>query len=263
MNLLTPLNTLIQNVASAGNSQLVYNLWHIPNVITLMVFCLLYSKKYKIKKLHSILIVAIIYALGLLWILFLGWLASGCQSWGSNNIVKGFIFFPIFALIPAKLFKLDECRIWDFIAPCFPLLQFMAHLACNFAGCCYGFAMEGGIWNPQLEQYLFPIQLLESGVSLLIFVACLLYARKDDFKVTGKVYPFFLITFGITRFFLEFLRNNEKVFGNVSSLALHALFMVLVGCVWFLLLRKSAQIKAENAKKYHHQKKKKNYSKRK
>ena len=45
----------------------------------------------------------------------------------------------------------------------------------------------------------------------------------------------FLILFGVTRFFLEFLRDNQKVFGNVSILALHCVLMVVVGAVWLII----------------------------
>lgn len=58
-------------------------------------------------------------------------------------------------------------------------------------------------------------------------------------------YPLMLILFGFTRFLCEFLRDNYKVFGNISNIALHAAFMFIVGVVWLLVLRK----KASNAAK--------------
>ena len=245
------LNWLISAAADAGASGLIYQLWHIPNVISLMVFCFIHRKKYGIKKLPSLIIVAIIYALGYLWLLFIGWMESGFTSIGDNNIVKGFIYFPIFALIPANLFKIDKRKIWDFIAPCFPLLQCVAHLACNFAGCCRGYIVGYGIWNPVMKEYTFPIQLLESLVSLLVFIACLLYADKGK-RSEGKVYPFFLITFGATRFFLEFFRDNHKIIFGISDLALHALLMAAVGGVWMIWVEHNNML--ANSKAVYHKK---------
>ena len=64
---------------------------------------------------------------------------------------------------------------------------------------------------------------------------------------SGRVYAMFLVTFGGTRFLLEFLRDNEKLFLGISSLALHALFMVLVGTVWLMVLYEKNQ---QTAKKH-------------
>ena len=214
------------------------------------VFCLVYRRHYDIKRSHALLIPVLGYAIGDLFILLLGWIAMGFQYFGSNNIVKGFSFFPLIGVLLAKMFKIDWKRIMDFSAPAFPLLQCVAHIACNFAGCCHGYPMEHGIWSPIWNQYLFPIQLLESLVSLLIFIACLIFAKKQNYKVTGRVYPFFLITFGTTRFFLEFLRCNTKLFWGISNLALWALLMVIVGTVWLIIDKRESK-KAEYEKRAH------------
>ena len=53
-----------------------------------------------------------------------------------------------------------------------------------------------------------------------------------------------LILFGSTRFILEFFRDNNKVFLGLSDLALHALFMTIVGISVY-----TAIIAKENEKK--------------
>ena len=44
-----------------------------------------------------------------------------------------------------------------------------------------------------------------------------------------------LILFGSTRFLLEFLRDNEKLFWGISNLAIHAFIMFVVGVVWYFV----------------------------
>lgn len=249
MNLLAPLNELIKMAEDAGLSQFVYEAWNIVNLAVVAAFCLIYRRHYGIKRGQALLIPVLCYAMGDLLILLMGWIAMGFQYFGTNNIVKGFSFFPLIGMLVAKWFKLDWKRVMDFCAPAFPLLQCVAHIACNFAGCCCGYPMEGGVWNPMWNQYLFPIQLIESLVSLLIFIACLIYAKKQKYEVTGKVYPFFLVTFGTTRFFLEFLRCNQKLFWGISDLALWALLMVIVGTVWFVREKKGSKAAAKKGKK--------------
>ena len=245
MNFLEPLNNLIKLAENAGMSQFVYEAWNVVNIAVVSIFCLIYRKHYDIKRSHAVLVPILMYLVGDAFILLLGWIAMGFQYFGSNNIVKGFSFFPLVGLLAAKIFKIEWKRLMDFCAPAFPLLQFTAHIACNFAGCCCGYPMEGGVWNPIWNKYLFPTQLLESLVSLLIFIACLIYAKKQNYEVTGKVYPFFLVTFGVTRFFLEFLRCNEKLFWGISELALWALLMVIVGTVWFIKAGKKSSKKSK------------------
>ena len=75
-------------------------------------------------------------------------------------------------------------------------------------------------------------------------------AKKENYAGTGKVYAMFLLTFGGTRFLLEFLRDNDKLILGVSNLALHALFMVLVGTVWLMVLYEKDQQKELKHKKH-------------
>ena len=48
-----------------------------------------------------------------------------------------------------------------------------------------------------------------------------------------------LMLFGGTRFFLEFLRDNEKIFRGCSALAFHALLMAIAGAAAYSALRRS------------------------
>ena len=53
-----------------------------------------------------------------------------------------------------------------------------------------------------------------------------------------------LIPYGLSRFVWEFFADNEKVFWNISSLALHALLMSVVGAAMLIILhRRNAMTK--------------------
>ena len=79
---------------------------------------------------------------------------------------------------------------------------------------------------------MFPVQLLEGIVSAAIVVWLLTYAKKHKYNCAGLCMPYMFIAFGLTRFFLEFLRNNQKLFWGISELALWSLLMFIVGIVW-------------------------------
>ena len=228
-------NDLIRLLAEKDLTQTVYNSFLALSFIGWLVYNLRSGKGYGIPPGKRLIISAVVWpvAYGLLYVLY--WIESRFSAWGSHNIVRGFIWFPFIALALAKLLKLRGRTVVDYIAPGCSLSQGIAHIGCSFAGCCYGFPAEKGIWNPQFDTILFPNQILEAVAALLVFAVCAIYAKKRRYDGNGRVYTLFLILFGVTRFFLEFLRDNQKVFGNVSLLALHCAVMVLTGAVWLIV----------------------------
>ena len=228
-------NELIRFLAERELSQTVYNSFLVLSFAGWFLFNLRSGKNYGIPPGKRIVISAVVWpvAYGLLYVLY--WIESRFSAWGSHNIVRGFIWFPFIALALAKLLHLRGRTVVDYIAPGCSLSQGIAHLGCSFAGCCYGFPAERGIWNPQFNDIRFPNQILEALAALLVFAVCARYAKKRRYDGSGRVYPLFLILFGVTRFLLEFLRDNRKVLGSVSLLALHCVIMVLVGAVWLII----------------------------
>lgn len=230
-------NDLIRFLAERELSQTVYNAFLGLSFAGWLLYNLRSGREYGIPPGKRLIISAVVWpvAYGLLYVLY--WVESRFTAWGSHNIVRGYIWFPFIALALAKLLHLRGRTVVDYIAPGCSLSQGVAHIGCSFAGCCYGFPAEKGIWNPQFDAILFPNQILEAIAALLVFAVCALYAKKRKYDSSGRVYPLFLILFGVTRFFLEFLRDNQKVIGKVSLLALHCVLMVLVGAVWLAVRR--------------------------
>lgn len=181
--------------------------------------------------------------------LVLAWIENGFQNWGANNIVRVYVYAPLICILAAKLLKIPSRKMIDYLAPSMVLQQVIGHSVCPFVGCCNGYPCSWGIWHPAIDSRVFPIQWLECIVALLILLYLLYIAKRENYVGTGKVYAMFLVTFGGTRFFLEFLRDNEKLFLGISNLALHALFMVLVGTVWLMVLEEKDKPKALKHKK--------------
>jgi prolipoprotein diacylglyceryl transferase len=58
-----------------------------------------------------------------------------------------------------------------------------------------------------------PTQLYEAGCYLLTFALCMwLYFRKDAYKKEGLIFGLFMICIFGSRFFIEFLKNNQEDF---------------------------------------------------
>ena len=179
--------------------------------------------------------------------LVLAWIETGFEYFGGQNGIRSFAYTPLLCGVFAKIFNISWKQgnaIW---AVCLPFSHGIAHIGCVFPGCCQGYPCSWGIYNTFKEQYLFPVQLLESAVAIVIGIYILRRVIQSKYDFDGKEYPIMLVLFGSTRFVCEFFRDNEKILGGCSSLAFHALFMFVVGIVWLLIIRKreKASVSAE------------------
>jgi len=249
-------NRLIVYCDKIGISDAIYNGVVIVAFVLQFLFLIFYRKKYQISLKQAIITVITVYPIGYFWMLVLSWVENGFKNWGSNNIVRVFVWLPLIAIPIAAILKLEKRTMTDYLAPSMALQQTIGHLVCPMVGCCCGYPCEWGIWNPEEETYLFPNQWLECIVAFAIFFALIIFASKTGYDKKGRLYPAFLISFGTTRFLLEFLRDNDKLFWGISNLALHALLMVIVGCVWLIRLRKWEKEKARKKVIYPPQKRK-------
>ena len=193
------------------------------------------------------LFTVMVYVASVAWMFVLFWVFTG--KWGGNNIVRIFIWVPVFALPASKILKIDWLTSCDFISPCLCINHGIAHLGCIFAGCCHSFQSEAGVFNPQLSAggnivKTFPIQPIEAIVAILIAVIIALREKKKNYKTDGLSIPIMLMMFGYSRFFLEFARDNDKLFWGISELALHALLAGIVGTVSYIIVKKKRKTAA-------------------
>ena len=229
------LSYLIECIYNAGYSQLIYNIFFFGGFVGLTTYNLIIAKKYGLTKLKALLFTVIVYSVSVAWMFVLYWVFTG--TWGGNNIVRIFVWVPVFAYPAAKLLKIDYFTSCDFISPCLCINHGIAHLGCIFAGCCYGHPMEGGVFSPNTLQKHFPIQPIEAIVAIFIAIFIALREKKKGYKTDGLSIPIMLMMFGYSRFLLEFARHNDKLFWNISELALHALFAGIVGTVSYIIIK--------------------------
>lgn len=231
------MNRIIQLAYENGVSHIIYLSFMFAGIIAELIGVLILSKKYQV----NIYKVLIIYGIGIPFLFIVMklqfWIESGFKSYGGYNIVRTFIFYPPTILILSKLLKEDGIKICDIAGPTSILLQGLAHWGCAFDGCCYGIKMTNGIYNPVFQDYRFPIQFVEAIVAIAISVILFIRAKNKNYNSDGTQYPWMLILYGSTRFLLEFLRDNDKLFLNISSLAIHALIMFIIGLVWLLVIK--------------------------
>lgn len=242
------MNQLILYAAEHGISQLLYNIFFAAGFVAIFIFAFFYCKNYSIPRSRALLLIFFVYTISVLWMFFQCWVENGFKGWGGNNIVRTFVWVPVAALLVTKAMKMDWLKACDFIAPCVPMVQAVSHWGCIFTGCCHGYPSNWGIYNTALKQTVFPCPPLEAIVALLVVVIVCRYEKKKNYRSDGLAYPLMLMLFGYSRFLLEFLRDNQKVVFGVSTLALHALFMALVGTAAYVTIQEKLTKKAAKVK---------------
>lgn len=119
--------------------------------------------------------------------------------------------------------KIDRSLAFDLLAVAMPLFHVFGRIGCFLGGCCYGkewswgFTAHGNTINPAVNDVLrIPVQLIEAGCNLIIFLLILLLYKK--LKQRGKLIYVYMIIYPVARFILEFFRGDE-IRGELFSLS--------------------------------------------
>lgn len=143
--------------------------------------------------------------------------------------IGAFVFSIAGVLVYLHVRKLEMLRYMDIVAAEVPIVIFFVRLGCLCAGCCYGKPTDffihlifrnpnsaAGYYHPGVALHATqPYFMLNA---LVMFVLVNIVYRYRQFK--GQVFASFFIYYGISRFFLEFLRGDEDrglFFGKLLS----------------------------------------------
>lgn len=124
-----------------------------------------------------------------------------------------------------------------------PLFHAFGRVGCFLGGCCYGMEYHGpfsvvypngSLGGAPAGVELFPVQLAESGLNLILWAVLLLVYRKTARPwLTSGLY---LVCYGVIRFILEYFRGDliRGHFGALSSSQFISVFIFAAGV--FLLI---------------------------
>lgn len=133
----------------------------------------------------------------------LDFLNAGLSSYG------GAIGLIIATIIFNQIYTEKKDIILSTYVMTLPLIYSISKLGCFFAGCCNGVTYEGifhiNYDNSFIIQKVFPVQLLETIVFMVIFFVCNKYYEKDNRYIKELV----LIMCGLFKFILDFLRESH------------------------------------------------------
>lgn len=136
-------------------------------------------------------------------------------------------------------------------AACVPLAHGFGRIGCLFGGCCYGMETDAWFGIPMdigamdhVYVKVVPTQLFEA-IFLFALAAFLIWRNR---KGKGFCLPTYLIGYGVWRFLIEYLRDDDRGQTFLSFLTpsqLTAVVLVLIGCAliaaYFIIVHKKGK----------------------
>jgi phosphatidylglycerol:prolipoprotein diacylglycerol transferase len=138
----------------------------------------------------------------------LGW----AKFWqGGLAFYGGFLLAVPVGLWYARRKRLGVLRVADLVAPFIALGLFFGRMGCFFNGCCYGSECDlpWAVRFPGHPAAVHPTQLYEAAAALAIAAALYLVVRPRK-RAHGEVFAALLVSYGVVRFLLEVLRDDDR-----------------------------------------------------
>lgn len=129
---------------------------------------------------------------------------KGGLAWQGGLVVGG---LATFLFIRGR--KLFLPVMLDLCAPYVALGESIGRIGCLLNGCCYGKAVEWGLYFPVHDARLHPTQLYLSAGYLVIFIILRWYQISS--QIPGLVFASYLILTSTLRFFIEFFRADHDI----------------------------------------------------
>ena len=164
-----------------------------------------------------------------------------------NLIGNGFVFYGgligglLAVWIYCKVRHIGFIHFVDKLVVVVPLIHGFGRIGCFCAGCCYGIPYDG-IFKVMfaensfcsVQEYLFPVQLLESLLLFIIFAIMVILSRKEHRD--GFLIGSYLMLYPVVRFFLEYLRYDAErgSFMMFSTSQWISILLFIFGIVLFI-----------------------------
>lgn len=177
--------------------------------------------------------------------------------WRSSG--AGFVFYGslVFA-VPTMVWWLKRNKIpvrpfLDEIAIIGPVMHSLGRVGCFLAGCCYGRECHNALGvtydHPlskadPLHTPLYPTQLFDIGINVLILAVVLLLRRKKKFE--GQLFLIYIAMYAVGRSINEMFRGDEARGYIIENILTHSQFiaLILLGVTYIVWRRWAARATA-------------------
>lgn len=173
--------------------------------------------------------------------------SKGFRFDGSLTFLGGLIggatcFLVVYAISRRWRKSGSLSEIFALLPCCIAVAHAFGRVGCFFAGCCYGKPWDGifAVKFPNLSCTVHPTQLYEATFLFLLFAVISWLFLKKGFVHNMSVY---LISYGVWRFCLEFLRDDHRgeLVEGITPSQFWSLLMVVLGVALIFVMRYAAK----------------------
>lgn len=154
------------------------------------------------------------------------------------------------AIVYCRIKGYSFLEYFDLLCPSVALAQGVGRIGCFLAGCCYGKETDSvfGVMFPEgslapTGVKVIPTQLLSSAGNFLIMGILLIYYRRA--KHTGDVGALYMLLYAVGRFFIEFLRDDDRGGIGVLSTSQWISIVIVAAAVVLFIKNKKRPRKTE------------------
>lgn len=150
-------------------------------------------------------------------------------GFGAMSLFGAVFFLPIVYYAAARLTKRNAADVFDTFTICTIFTLMCSRINCLIEGCCMGTPIPG------MDTARWPTREME--IVFYIILLILLGNKVGKARYSGKVYPLYMISYGIFRFLVEWLRESDNlVFGVIHISHFWSLVAVAIGAIVFYRL---------------------------
>lgn len=177
------------------------------------------------------------------------------KVWNGGLAIHGGMLAGLFTILYySRKYKVPAKRIFDIIVPGLILGQAIGRWGNFFNQEAYGKIVEYSelldmkiipgfvVDNMYIKgAYRLPTFYFESILCLLGFIIMLFYRRKKGRK-NGQVFSFYLIWYGIVRFFIESFRSDSLMFFDFKVAQIVSVVMVIAGIIIYVIQKNKPEL---------------------
>ena len=170
--------------------------------------------------------------------------------WNNHSFLSGFVWYGgviaalLFIVLYCKVRRLDINGVLDLMTFFALTFDAIGRIGCLLSGCCYGVEIDWGI--PIYGINRFPSPLFESALCVVILLNIRIW--KIYLKNKGMIFSFYLLSYAIGRFILEFLRGDITR-GRIGIFSTSQWISIVIICafVFYGLNKKLIKSKCRNS----------------
>lgn len=176
----------------------------------------------------TLLSAAVLTVLGVLGAKLMFLIESG--FWAGTSFYGAVFFPPLFMVLLALLLRVPPLTLLDLCAPAECVMLAILKMQCAVNGCCVGILLTITADGTYIR---FPSQIIELLNALVLMAILLRLIRKGTWQ--GRIYPIYMLLYGITRFILNLLRDTKPFLLGLPAGNFWSLVAIVIALIWLRL----------------------------